>query len=57
MRAIAIAIILLMPSYEAPAPMGIGSCYELKPLCMSPQVPLCICDTQNRCFWVCKPPQ
>jgi hypothetical protein len=59
MKVLAIAIFLLMPSSQAPAseapaaPMGIGSCWELKPLCMPPQVPVCVCDTMQRCSWGC----
>ncbi len=37
-----------------PEPTGIGSCYEVAPICLYPQAPLCICDQQMRCMWVCK---
>lgn len=53
---LAVAIILsaATPATATAEPMGIGSCYEVRPLCMYPQTPLCICDSTMNCFWVCK---
>ena len=26
---------------------------QLKPLCMHPQVPVCVCDEMGNCAWLC----
>jgi hypothetical protein len=49
-----VAIITAIIATEAPAQAGVGSCYEVRPLCMWPQSPLCICDMTQNCMWVCR---
>jgi hypothetical protein len=36
-----------------PEEQGIGSCWEVKPICMPMQKPRCFCNTMNSCMWVC----
>lgn len=42
----------LTTSTEKESVAGIGSCWEIKPLCMSGHH-LCICGQMNNCMWVC----
>lgn len=32
---------------------GYGSCYEVRPLCQYPTHPLCVCNANNYCQWIC----
>jgi hypothetical protein len=46
---IAILVVLFSSSAQA----GIGSCYEVKPICMQGQA-VCLCNQYNQCFWACR---
>lgn len=37
-----------------PEPEGVGSCWEIKPMCFAGQHAICLCDIVQNCFWVCK---
>jgi hypothetical protein len=53
--AISIAIATIYVVFaERPAEADIGSCYSVRPICLAPQVPICICDIVRNCFWACR---
>lgn len=51
---LALALPPVTPQLTRAPPHGVGSCYEVRPICMPPQNPLCICDLTYNCMWVCK---
>lgn len=44
----------LLASHARPAHAGIGMCYEIKPICMAGQHAICVCSSNNNCFWACE---
>lgn len=36
-----------------PQPQGVGSCYEVKPICLMGR-PVCLCDLNLQCSWACR---
>jgi len=39
---------------EREAEADVGSCYSVRPICLYPTTPICVCDIQMRCFWACR---
>lgn len=41
------------PVMSEPTPQGVGSCYEVKPICLMGR-PVCLCDLNLQCSWACR---
>lgn len=53
---VAAGLLMMLIGCSAPEPTGYGSCYEPKPICMYPTVPVCLCDWSDYCVWACVQP-
>jgi hypothetical protein len=43
-----------LASIQLGSEQGVGSCYEVKPICIGGGHPVCMCTVTMQCYWVCK---